>query len=125
MRRKRNQEREAKWQGMSDEMMILTGMMDWRQQHPKATLREIEEAIDERLAKLRAQMLEDAVHMSERAEWSQDPQEQRPRCEHCGMPLLARGKQTRFLQTNGGQDVKLERTYGTCPQCGQGVFPPG
>ena len=124
MRRKRNQEREAKWQGMSDEMMILTGMMDWRQQHPKATLREIEEAIDERLAKLRGQMLEDAVRMSEQAEWSQDPQDQRPRCEHCGMPRLSRGKQTRFLQTNGGQDVKLERTYGTCPQCGQGVFPP-
>lgn len=38
---------------MSEELMMLTGMMDWRQQHPKATLREIEEAIDERLAKLR------------------------------------------------------------------------
>lgn len=86
---------------------------------------EIEEAIDERLAKLRAQMMEDAMRMSEQAEWSQEPREQRPRCEHCGAALLARGKQTLWLQTSDGQEVKLERTYGTCPQCGQGVFPPG
>ena len=51
---------------------------------PKGNLAEIEEAIDERLAKLRGQMLEDAMRISQQAEWSQDPQDQRPRCEHCG-----------------------------------------
>lgn len=32
---------------------------------------------------------------------------------------------TRWLQTNGGEAIKLERCYGTCPECGQGIFPPG
>jgi RNase P subunit RPR2 len=125
MRRKRKPEREQHWQGMSEEMMMLIGMKDWRQQHPKATFREIEEAVDERLTKLRAQMLEDVVRMSPETDWSQVSQEQRPKCLHCGTPLVARGKQMRRLQTSGGQEVKMERSYGTCAQCGQGIFPPG
>jgi hypothetical protein len=28
-----------------------------------------------------------------------------------------------FLQTNGGEAVKLTRTSGTCPACGVGFFP--
>jgi hypothetical protein len=39
-------------QEMSSE--IITGMAEWRQQHPKAMLREIEAALDERLERLRA-----------------------------------------------------------------------
>jgi hypothetical protein len=35
---------------------------------------------------------------------------------------LARGEQTRYLQTTGGEAVKLTRTYGTCPACGVGFF---
>ena len=34
-------------------------------------------------------------------------------------------EQTRYLQTTGGEAVKLTRTYGTCPQCGVGFFPLG
>src|ERR1700704_3946600 len=124
MRRKRPPKRDPHEMGMSEELMLLTGMKEWRQQHPRATLREIEEAMDERLAKLRAGMLEDLVKMSPQADWSQGPQEQRPRCERCGEPLESRGKRRRWLQTSGGQQVQLDRSYGTCPQCGQGLFPP-
>jgi RNase P subunit RPR2 len=110
---------------MSEGMMMLSGMKEWRQQHPTAPFREIEEAVDERLAKLRAGMLEDLARMSAQADWSQTPKAQRPKCEHCGTLLVSRGKQKRQLQTSGGQHVQLERSYGTCPQCGQGIFPPG
>jgi len=63
--------------------------------------------------------------MGETEDWSQKPPEERPRCTTCGKPLWARGEQTRFLQTTGGEAVKLTRSYGTCPQCGRGFFPPG
>ena len=43
------------WEALSHE--ILTGMREWRLQHPKATLREIELALDERWYRLRARML--------------------------------------------------------------------
>src|SRR6185437_10133433 len=48
---------------------------------------------------------------------------ERPSCTTCGKPLSMRGHHTRFIQTSGGEAVKLTRTYGTCPQCGQGFFP--
>ncbi len=124
MRRKRPGERDPQRSEKSEALMMLTGMKEWRQQHPHASLREIEQAMDERLAKLRAGMLEELVKMSPQADWSQAPAESRPRCERCGSVLVSRGKQSRWLQTSGGEQVQLERSYGTCPQCGQGLFPP-
>ncbi|MEO9029835.1 MAG: hypothetical protein ABI413_13580 [Ktedonobacteraceae bacterium] len=125
MHRKRPTEGEARGLGMSEEMMLLTGMKEWRQQHLTATFREIEEEVDVRLAKLRAGMLEDLAGMSPQADWRQLPQEERPLCEQCRTPLVSRGKQSRWLQSNGGQHIKIERGYRSCPQCGQGIFPPG
>ena len=59
------------WRALSDE--VLTGMKEWRLQHPRATLSEIEAALDERLARLRARMLEDAALASAAADWSTRP----------------------------------------------------
>jgi len=79
--------------------------------------------VDERINQLRAQLIQDVVQMGETEEWREIPEEERPRCATCGKPLSARGEQRRFIQTNGGEAVKLTRTYGTCPQCGGGFFP--
>lgn len=125
MSRKKPPVEKKRGSGLDSELMMLTGMSEWRQQHPRATLREIEEAMDERLSKLRAGMLEELVKMSKEADWSEAPKEERPVCERCGKPLVSRGKQRRQLQTSGGQQVEIERSYGTCPDCGQGLFPPG
>lgn len=43
----------------------------WREGHAKASLREIEKALDEHIMKLRAQVLEDSAQWSEMREWSQ------------------------------------------------------
>ena len=40
----------ARWHKVAEE--VMTGMKEWRQQHPKATFREIEAALDEGLARL-------------------------------------------------------------------------
>jgi hypothetical protein len=42
-----------------------------------------------------------------------------------GKPLSARGEQTRWIQTTGGEAVKLMRTHGTCLKSGGGFLPPG
>jgi len=110
-----------KWRAMSEE--VITGMREWREQHPKATLREIETSLDERLARLRAQMLQDTALVSQARDWR--GQTEGASCPECGTELKARGKQKRQLQTNGGQEVVLQREYGECPECGTGLFPPG
>jgi len=114
---------DQQWQALAAE--VLTGMKEWRIQHPQATLREIEAALDERLARMRAWMLQDTALASEIADLSQLAREARPVCPDCGTPLGPRGKSERHLQTHGGQEVVLERSYGVCPTCQAGFFPPG
>ncbi len=117
------QEFDRHWQALADE--VMSGMKEWRVQHPKATFREIEVALDERLAHMRARMLQDVALASAAADWEQAPEAEPPRCPQCGQPLQAGSKKTRQIQTQGGQEVRLERRYGTCPACGAGLFPPG
>jgi hypothetical protein len=123
--KKNKRERSEQMRQVSAGLRDVLGMTQWRKEHPKATWAEIEAAVDERINQLRAQLIEDVVQMGESESWRELPQEDRPRCETCGKPLVARGEQTRFLQTTGGEAVKVTRTYGTCPQCGAGFFPPG
>lgn len=111
------------WRALSDE--VLTGMKEWRLQHPRATLSEIEAALDERLAGLRAWMLEDAALASAAADWDVTRGETPPVCPQCGASLKARGGHPRQLQTQGGQSLTLQREYGVCPVCQTGLFPPG
>lgn len=106
-----------------DGLDILAEMDAWRAAHPTATLAEIEAALDERLHALRRQMLTSAVAKSPQADWSARPPDDRPTCPTCGVPLQPRGKRARQLRTAGG-DITVERTYGVCPVCQTGVFPP-
>ena len=116
-----SEEMRKKWNGMSAE--VLSGMVEWQAQHPKATFREIEAEVDKRLSALRAQMLSDAAMVNEEERWEEGVGE--AVCPSCGAKLEKKGKKKRRMQTLGGQEVELEREYAVCPQCGQGIFPPG
>ncbi len=111
---------DGRWHELAEE--VMTGMKEWRLQHPKATFREIEAALDERLGRLRARMLEDALLVSRAAEWEAE-QGERPVCPRCGTSLERGGKEKRELTTQHNQVLRLERRYGLCPQCDAGVFP--
>ena len=109
-----------RWLELSEE--VVTGMKEWRLQHPRATWREIEVALDERLGRLRARMLQDVAMASAKADWVAG---EAPCCPECGAELEGRTKAARHLQTHGGQEIELLRRYGVCPACGAGIFPPG
>jgi YgiT-type zinc finger domain-containing protein len=105
-----------------NELELLSGMTEWRQQHPQATLREMERELDARLSQLRAKMLEDMVAVSAVADW---PAGAGPRCPECGQPMVKEGVRRRELTTHGGQALHLQRQYAQCPACGAGFFPSG
>lgn len=107
----------------SDE--IVTSIFEWRVQHPDATLTEIEAALDARWYRLRARMLADLALRSSAANWQGRAAEEQPTCPDCGAPLIRRGQQPRHLKTHGGHDLTLMRSYGYCPTCQTGLFPPG
>ena len=54
---------DRRWQQLADE--VMSGMKQWRLKHPRAKLSEIEEALDERLGKMRARMLEDVAQRAQ------------------------------------------------------------
>lgn len=114
---------DAKWHEMAEE--VLTGMKEWRLQHPKARLSEIERALDERLGRARARMLQDLALASAAADIKAAQGEEKPTCPKCGVVLESRGQHERQLTTHHNQALRLERSYGVCPTCEAGFFPPG
>jgi YgiT-type zinc finger domain-containing protein len=123
--KKNKRQRSEQMQQVSAGLRDVLGMTQWRKEHPKATWAEIEAAVDECVNQLRAQLIEDVVQMGETERWKDLPLEERPTCVVCGNRLVRRGEQTRWLQTNGGEAIELTRSYGSCPACGVGFFPPG
>lgn len=113
---------DARWHELSEE--VITGMKEWRLQHPKATFQEIETALDERLGRLRARMLEDAALASRAADLSTTNESERPHCPECGTPVEPRGSETRELTTHYNHTLALKRSYAVCPKCARGLFPP-
>ena len=116
-------ELEARWRALSEE--VFTGMAEWRVQHPQATFSEIEVALDERLATVRARMLQDVALASAATDLSTQPAAERSRCPECGHVLEAHGQEERTLRTTYERPITLRRTYARCPACGVGLFPPG
>ena len=108
--KKNKQDRSEQMQQVSAGLRDVLGMTHWRKEHPKATWAEIEAAVDERINQLRAQLIQDVVQMGGSEDWSQKPEAERSRYTTFGKPLWARGEQTRWLQTTGGEAVKLTRT---------------
>ncbi len=102
---------------------LVAGLRDWRAQHPHATLHAIETAVEDRRARLRVALLQEAALASPTADWTA-PAAPAPPCPPGQPPLTARGSRTRRLQAPGGQELALTRHYATCPACGTGLFPP-
>lgn len=114
---------DAEWSQLSAE--LLSGMSEWRLQHPRAPLQEIEAELDERLGKLRARLLADAAMASAAADWRGAVAGEEAKCPKCGRVLQALGEHPRRLQTDAGREVVLKRQYGRCPSCGEAFFPSG
>lgn len=115
-------ETEARWQQLAEE--VATGMKEWRLAHPKATFKEIETALDERLAKVRARMLQDVALASQARDLREGSGEDRSGCPQCGHPLEHQGEDKRSLITHYNQTIELSRSYALCPICGTRVSPP-
>jgi|SRR2546421_2449885 rubrerythrin len=104
---------------------IVGDMDSWNKSNPDATFLEIEEKARELVSKLEVALIEKSALEREEENWSEEKEEERPTCPNCQVPLVSRGKRMRSLQGAQGREIKLKRTYGTCPNCGTSLFPPG
>ena len=88
---------------------VIVGLKEWRVQHPQATLQEMEAAVDERLAQLRARMLQDLALARQAADLRQASVQERPVCPTCGGAVEPRGPHERHLTTHQGHTLTLKR----------------
>ena len=95
---------------------IYKRLAEWESQNKRANLTQIEEAIDEELARVRKALLEEMVNNKE-VEGEQS-------CPSCGKRMLKNGKRKRELRTKNGDRVIIEREQKRCGGCGKTFFPP-
>ena len=114
----------AGWEALSGE--VARELSAWRLAHPRATLTELEQAVQEAVSRLQARYLSDLVHASRAADLEASPAADRPPCPTCRGPLEPRGQETRSVLTpRQAAPLVLRRSYGVCAACGSGSFPPG
>jgi hypothetical protein len=113
---------EGRWRRLREEVMV--GIQEWRLPHPRATLEEIEAAVDERLARFRARRLQEVALASRAADRPRTAAPERPVCPTWGGSVALRGPRERRLMTHQGQPLSLERSDVVCPAGQVGGFPP-
>lgn len=94
-------------------------MRQWRAANPKATLTEIEEAVEAELAQKRKQLVEEMVQEKSAGI------EEKPDCPECGQKMVKNGRRQRKLKSKEGQTIQLDRQQWRCLSCGATLFPPG
>ena len=103
----------------------LRDLSDWQRDHPKATFAQIEDAVEGRIADLRARLTEDLVRgRAAREEAASREAEVHSSCPACGKPMKSRGEHARTITIRGNRQVRVRRSYRVCPACGAGLFPP-
>ena len=91
-------------QGQAD---LLGERKEWRKAHPRASYVEIETEMEARIQRLRAQMREEIVGMSQAADWKAVGQGLH--CPACGAEMEGGGKHSRHWQGAGGSEGELAR----------------
>ena len=112
---------DLKWQTLVAE--ITSGLKEWVDQNPKATMADIERETMRRMSQLQARLMEDILRT--KAIEQRVDQQERVICAECGAEMRYRGDRERRLQAQGGQEVVFQRGYAVCPECGAAFFPPG
>ncbi|MDH3360533.1 MAG: hypothetical protein OEL55_06640 [Desulfobulbaceae bacterium] len=104
-------------QELADE--LSRKMRQWQQANPKATLTDIEKAVEAELAQLRKRLVEEMVQ--EKGVGMQTA----PECGQCGGKMVKNGRRQRTLQSKEGEAIHLDRQQWRCLSCGATLFPPG
>jgi uncharacterized protein with PIN domain len=115
--RKTRQQRQAELETKANE--IIQQLLDWTEQTDRPNLTQIEDEILALREQLSRCMLESVLAAQEATQPAQGET-----CPRCGQPLRFKGRRTVQVESRVGA-AELERGYYHCPECGQGIFPPG
>ena len=98
---------------------LFDELMDWEEQTQEPDLTQIEEKVLELRKRFGEQIAQKVIL---------DQEERQPAarviCAGCGGEMVSKGMKENQIETRIG-NLKIARGYYYCPQCKQGLFPPG
>jgi len=112
----KREEAKAKFIRGAEEM--FEEMWAWGEEYPQATFDDITEKMAQARRELMGEMLGDFVLQHG------DGRYEEANCPQCGQEMKSNGRRTRTVIDAEGE-VKVKRAHRRCPDCGQGIFPPG
>jgi len=98
---------------------LFDELMEWEEQTNKPNLTQIEEIVLEMRKRFGERMAQTMIMRQE----ERQPAE-RVHCPECGGAMATKGLKDNQVETRIG-NLKIERGYYYCPDCKQGIFPPG
>jgi len=98
---------------------LFDELMEWEENNEKPNLTQIEEIILEVRKRFGERMAQKIIMRQE----ERQPAE-RVHCLQCGGEMASKGLKDNQVETRIG-NIKIERGYYYCPNCKQGIFPPG
>lgn len=96
---------------------LRSALAAWRRAHPGATLLEIEQEVDRRLAGVRTDLVTETVGVAAAAA-------ARPGCPGCGVAMERAGTRPRRVTGPHNETLVREGARYRCPACGAGLSPP-
>jgi hypothetical protein len=94
-------------------------LLDWEEQNPKPTLTQLEDIVLSLRKGIGEEMADEIIgRMAAKASVPG------PSCPKCGKEMHYKGQREKDVESRAG-GVSIERGYYSCPECGEGIFPPG
>ena len=109
---------EAKGKFVRGAEEMFEEMWEWGEENPQASFDEIAGKLALKRRELMGEMLGELLLQHG------DGRYEEVVCAECGQETKSNGRRTRTVIHAEGE-VKVKRTHRRCPECGQGIFPPG
>ena len=110
---------------VAEAVAMQARLAQWRAEHPQASFDEIEDAVQAEVVCWQARLVEDVVAAGAVVAEAGADAAAPPVCATCGIGLQRSGRRRRAVLSRQGQAIQVDRDYYVCPQCGDGLFPPG
>ena len=94
-------------------------LLDWEEQNPRPTLTQLEDIVLMLRKQIGEEMAEEVLGRIEGRALVPGP-----RCPKCGKEMRYKGQRAKDVESRAGE-LTLERGYYACPDCDEGLFPPG
>jgi hypothetical protein len=94
-------------------------LLEWEEENPGPTLTQLEEIVLS-VRKAMGEEMADEIIGRMKAKTAVPG----PRCPRCGKEMQSKGQRGKDVESRVGE-VMIERGYYSCPECSEGIFPPG